>query len=266
MSVVTGEYVLLLDADDILLPWALETVARAALDHGGPTLIMSRWQPFQREEELPTECVGTRARAWPDFLSSVHEHVPVTTATAVRRDTLRRFGGFHEAHFGSEDLDLWLRLGTSPGFVYLDGTPIYGYRQHASSTTHQAERLAPGVHFLCSRERHGAYPGEKERADDRRHLIGRNVLYAANRCMKLGAYRRAYGLLVDGMGFMVGHGLGREEASLAMSPIRRRLRHDPAATLVRRMKRRVSAHSGTERRPRSDRSVSGPPDGVDGRP
>lgn len=223
LPLVTGEYVVLLDADDVLLPWALEVWAREIVRHGRPVLAMSRWRQFATADELPVEPGETRARAWPDLLAAMGEPLPITTATAIRADALRRAGGFLSARFGSEDIDLWLRIGLDGGFVYLDGAPLYGYRQHAGSTTHTVARLIPGIDHLVRRERAGAYPGGRARARQRRRLIARNVLFAVGRCWQLGAYGAGYRLWLRSLPYTVGAGLGGEARRIALRPLRARV-------------------------------------------
>ncbi len=224
LAEVRGEYVLLLDADDVLLPWAVEVLTATITEHDRPTIVMSRWRAFREMTELPVLQGRAVTRRWPDFLAATNEPMQITTATAVRTDAVRGVGGFYEAHFGSEDMDLWLRLGAAPGFVYLDEAPIYGYRLHPTSTTHTASRLVPGIRFLMNRERRGVYPGGAARAQQRRHLIGRNVVFATARCRKIGAYGAAYALLASGVPWMVRYGLADDLWRLASKPLRLALR------------------------------------------
>lgn len=181
-----GEYLVLLDSDDVLLPWALEEIAAAIVRHGRPALLMSSWFKFENEGDLPRLRSPVRSTAWPDLLRSLEGRRQITMASVVRSDVYQRIGGFSVGSPSSEDIDLWLRLGTEPGFVYLDGGPLYGYRQRPGSMTRSAARLERGIKKLVSNELRGVYPGGSERAPERRTLLTRNVVWGVRRCWELG--------------------------------------------------------------------------------
>lgn len=185
-AAASGEYLVMLDADDILLPWALETVASHVVEHARPTVVMSRWRKFTDAGSLPQSPSEVKARSWPDLLASSAVRKPLTMASAVRADAFRRVSGFVPGAHSSEDIDLWLRLGTAPGFLYLDGGPLYGYRQRAGSTTQTARRLEHGIGRLVDEERRGRYPGGARRARERRRILTRNVVWGVKRCWSLG--------------------------------------------------------------------------------
>jgi GT2 family glycosyltransferase len=105
LSLVSGEYVALLDHDDMLAPFALFEVAKAINEHPDTELIYSdrdiisynekRLYPFFKPD-------------WsPDYLLTQNYLCHVTVFT---REIVNRVGGFRDGYNGSQDYDLFLRM------------------------------------------------------------------------------------------------------------------------------------------------------------
>lgn len=101
---------------------------------------------------FPTAAIGAgmhRWAAWHNALLS-HEDMrrellidsPLAHGTAViRRSLLEAQGGWHE-HGWAEDLDLWVRLFTAGARFAKLRESLYGWRQHAGSSTRTDERYS----------------------------------------------------------------------------------------------------------------------------
>lgn len=191
-------YLVFLDDDDRLLPWALATYEDAIGEHGRPAVVMSAPFRFAEDDEL-REVVREPVSwaSWPDFLASASARKPVTICAAIRRDAVERAGGFVEHVVGSEDMDLFLRLGTAPGYVYVDAPHVYAYRQAGDSMTRDARRLHGGVRHLLAADRRGAYGWD--RRTELSVVLARNVMFAASRLFAAGAPSGAVDLLARGM-------------------------------------------------------------------
>ena len=106
-----GDWVALLDHDDLWLPRKLERQLEIAREHPGAELLFcnfSRWngereldRHFTREDRLPSGAV----------LEKLARHCLFGALTVlVRRDALSRAGGFDTRFLRCGDWDLWLRL------------------------------------------------------------------------------------------------------------------------------------------------------------
>lgn len=169
----TGEYVVFLDSDDLWFPWTLATYQQAIGMYGGPTVVMGSQAPFQRPEELyRVRREPLRAHAFADYLASAEApFVRTACVIAVRTETLRRVGGFTAKRINSEDHDLLYRLGTEPGFVWMEAPLVMGYRKHEDSSSRQLERSYEGQCYLLEQERQGRYPGGAARRRERLTLL-----------------------------------------------------------------------------------------------
>lgn len=66
-----------------------------------------------------------------------------------------------------EDLDLWYRLGTTPGFIRIEAPPVYAYRLHGGSVHHTHRVIYDGMKRVIATELRGGYPGGAERRRER---------------------------------------------------------------------------------------------------
>jgi cellulose synthase/poly-beta-1,6-N-acetylglucosamine synthase-like glycosyltransferase len=169
----TGQYVVFLDSDDVWFPWTLATYHQAIEMYGRPSVVMGNPASFQRPEELSRVHRETlRAHAFSDYLASAEEpFVRTACAIAVRTEVLRRVGGFTAKRINSEDHDLLYRLGTDPGFVWMEAPLVMGYRQHEASSSKELERSYEGQCYLLEQERLGRYPGGTARQRERLTLL-----------------------------------------------------------------------------------------------
>ena len=200
----SGSYLVFLDSDDTLPPWALAVLRQVALECDGPALILGRPQSFRSDLELERlrfdDLVVDR---WDDYLDSADSRPSVFIAGAVRADAFDASGGFSESNVAALDHDCWLRLGTAAGFAYVHAPAIYGYRDVASSNSKQTGALYRGLRLILERERLGEYPGGQRRAAQRHLVIARILRAAIRRCLANGGYRHAYTLYLLGLGYLL---------------------------------------------------------------
>jgi glycosyltransferase involved in cell wall biosynthesis len=196
----TGEYVVYLDSDDLLFPWSL-AVLRDLIDrHDRPALLLGKARRFEVEGEL-ADAVDEPPRydVWADFLEATQKVYGFTVSGAIRRDVLLAHGGFAESRaIATEDLDFWLRIGTAPGFVYIDAPALYAYRQHTATLSRAPAKLYRGMRHLYDQERRGAFPGGEARQRERHVLLGRILHFLLKRLLREGSLLLALDLYLRG--------------------------------------------------------------------
>ncbi|WP_225413871.1 glycosyltransferase family 2 protein [Stigmatella hybrida] len=206
MQHATGTYAVFLDSDDLWFPWTLGTYLQAIDMYGGPSVVMGTVASFAREEELaPVTQEPFRAWAFTDYLASAPEpFIRTACVIAVRLEALKRVGGFTARRIASEDHDLLFRLGTEPGFVWVQAPLVVGYRQHDASSSKSLEQSHQGLCFQLEQEQGGHYPGGAGRRRDRLTFILRGVRHVTRWLTEHGRpdlavdlYRRSLGVHLE---------------------------------------------------------------------
>jgi glycosyltransferase involved in cell wall biosynthesis len=138
-----AEMVLFLDADDALLPNALELLSGALCANPDAVLAAGAaelWTPDAAVKTRPDMALGwpREKTFWYDLLSGNCIRTP--GCALIRRPALIAAGSWDMdiRLQGSEDWNLWLRLAEQGTFARVT-TPVLKYRQHAGSysTSHQ---------------------------------------------------------------------------------------------------------------------------------
>lgn len=133
LALASGEYIALLDHDDVLAPEALYEVVSLLNQHPQADLIYSdedklndqgqRVQPFFKPDWCPDS-----------FLSRMYTcHLGV-----YRRSLVNAIGGFRTGFEGSQDYDLVLRLTEQTQQIFHIPKVLYHWRNHASSAASSA--------------------------------------------------------------------------------------------------------------------------------
>lgn len=134
------------DADDLSHRERFAAQAGWLTSHRGTDVVGSRVRLF------PAGGFGTGMKRWASWHNSLLTHdemrneslidSPLAHGTAlVRRATLEAAGGWHERGW-AEDLDLWLRLFERGARFAKIPRALYGWRQHARSSTRNDGRYA----------------------------------------------------------------------------------------------------------------------------
>lgn len=132
----SGEYVALLDADDLWLPDRLGTVLELLeADHavGFATTDVFLLRGSERSTQTYYRDLLARPFAHDDQLHRILEYNFIFGMTVVRAELFQKHGTFEETLRGTEDWDLWIRFlsaGERAGFI---DRPLGYYRLHPTS-------------------------------------------------------------------------------------------------------------------------------------
>jgi glycosyltransferase involved in cell wall biosynthesis len=224
-----GDYVAFLDSDDVWFPWTLAVHRSVIEKHGTPTIIEGTHVEFSTEDGPPAlaEILPVEYPA-PDYLASPRGGL-WPSGVAIRTEALRAVGGFPTHAFNAEDSDLWLRLGTRPGFVHVSAPPAFAYRRHAESAVGSLRKTCDGTIWMIGRERDGVYPGGASRRLDRLRILTIHTRPLSVSCARRGLMREAFDIYRRTLGWnlrlcrfrylivlpclALWHGLGAAEAA-----------------------------------------------------
>jgi glycosyltransferase involved in cell wall biosynthesis len=131
LSRATGDLVGWLNADDLLLPGALEAVRAACLAHGGPPdVVVGGWRVIASDAAILREKQAKRLDH--SRLLRCGTYV-FSGAVLVRREFLADLGGFRVDLHYTMDLDLMLRLASAAVQQVLLAAPLAAIRVHQTS-------------------------------------------------------------------------------------------------------------------------------------
>jgi len=146
LAAATGDYVVLLSADDALVPGALARAARFLDDT--PSVGMVYGHPvFFAAEPLPRprRGHGTRhVRSGADWIARrcrAGTNCIASPEVMMRRRTLDEVGGFDPELPITGDLELWLRIAARADVGYLAGVDQAYYRRHPASMYRSGHRV-----------------------------------------------------------------------------------------------------------------------------
>jgi Glycosyl transferase family 2 len=199
-----GEFVAILDADDVYLPDRLEALAELA--SARPDLDLLTTDAYL---EVDGRTVRTcYSDDWSfdvdDQRAAILERNFVFGLAAVRRSRLLAIGGFDETLRYATDWDCWIRLILTGSAAGLVAEPLARYRLHGTSLSADRAALFRGrVAVLTKTADHPALSTD-ERAAVRRNLRAQRGLarlteaHEALRDSRPGARRLALGVVTEG--------------------------------------------------------------------
>lgn len=137
LSHATGTYVLLLSADDLLAPGALQRACAVLEARPAVGLVYGFAPSF---ESTPPAVPSGRARwcvwsgrTWLTALLRRSKNPVATPSAVVRREALTTIGGYDPRLPHAADLLLWLQLGAAWDVAYVEGATQAFYRQHPAN-------------------------------------------------------------------------------------------------------------------------------------
>jgi glycosyltransferase involved in cell wall biosynthesis len=138
----SGDYIIFLDADDRLVPDALETGLRHLLDYPERAFVSGHARFIAADgSPMPTEqrpCVERD-----HYISLLHENYIWTPGTVMfRRTAIEAAGSFNDSLTmkGSEDYDLYMRIARDAP-VHCHDRVVVEYRQHGSSLSRNSATM-----------------------------------------------------------------------------------------------------------------------------
>jgi glycosyltransferase involved in cell wall biosynthesis len=198
-SVAAGDYLVFLDGDDLLSPWALSTY-EALISASQAPILLSRlffFEGTQRPEpgETPEEVTFVE---YENLIQKDRMHRASASAMVVNRTTFQQAGGWTEGLFHLDDLDMMMKLGVSGRCVQILSPPTTCYRVHQGNTVHQVPPFIPAMLTLIKKEKSGEYPGGAHFRFERSAFLGGPIFFWIKKCLRARLYAGARTLFMKG--------------------------------------------------------------------
>jgi glycosyltransferase involved in cell wall biosynthesis len=200
-----GEYLVFLDGDDLLMPWALDVYERI-IGARDAKIIQAQctWfngkVPQLREEDLPRNIDFV---AYDHLLAKDRPFGYSASTLIVDRQTLQHAGGWTPGIFHLDLIDLALKLGSSGRTVLICSPPTVFYRVHQANSIHAVPPFLQMAHTLMKKERAEEYPGGRKQRFERCAQLGGTAAFWVKRAFNAGLFKDALVLAVSALPMII---------------------------------------------------------------
>jgi glycosyltransferase involved in cell wall biosynthesis len=199
-AAATGNYLVFLDGDDLLIPWTLDVYDRIITASGakiicGQTLWFSGEAPKASELQAPRHI---KFVSYPNFLSKDRPVGFSASSFVVERGEFERVGGWTPGIFQMDLQDIALKLGCSgPLALIIEPCTVF-YRTHSANSINNVPPFLKMVRLLVARDKEGKYPGGQQFAFKRRAWCGGFIFFWVKRAWRAGLRKDALTLGAGG--------------------------------------------------------------------
>ena len=182
-AVAQGEYLVILDSDDFLFPFALETFDRVIRNFNSPPVITGKTRYFRDGQTIPAEEYLPRpveVLKYRDYLSK--SKTLSTNSIIMRKSVFDAIGGYRNSTpktWTNDDMYLLLMAGLYSPCIVIQKPATSAYRIHGANTIGNVKSISDGLLALARLERQGKFPGGAERRWDRYAILGGRSLWWA---------------------------------------------------------------------------------------
>ncbi len=170
-----GEFLVFLDSDDAMLPWAMGTFAAALAEYPAcDVLLLPVRTPDEPGDETTLKRADRSCMAYARYVDAARDGVMFATGhCTIRKKRYLEAGGLTETVRVCEDLDLGFRL-SEDAVVLVDAPVCVARYQVEGRVTANVTAWREGMLYLEAQERSGQYPGGDQSRHKRSWLMMRS--------------------------------------------------------------------------------------------
>ena len=195
-----GDYLVFLDGDDLLLPWALEMYSRILSHQRVPVVISSLlWfdgvPPEIHSQDFPAEI---KFVSYETILRKDRPHRPSASAIVVHRKSFQEVQGWTNDMFPMEDFDILVKLSSLGRAVQILSPPATAYRVHANNSIHNVAPFIRELQRVIRKVKLREYPCARSHPLQSCAFIGGPTLFWTKRAFQHGFYLPGLRLVLSG--------------------------------------------------------------------
>jgi glycosyltransferase involved in cell wall biosynthesis len=204
-GLATGHYLVFLDGDDALMPWALQAYERI-IQERDPKILLAQVVWFSGEIVPEPEENGLDSIDFVEYDALMRKDRTAglfASAFVVNRRTFEAVGAWTPGIFHLDVQDVFTKLGYSGPAVIICSPATVFYRIHENNSVHKVLPFLKMQHRLMAKERRGEYPGGRKSLFERRAWLGGQVVFCMKGALRAGFYMEAAKLLTSGWSMIV---------------------------------------------------------------
>lgn len=197
----SGDYLVFLDSDDILLPEALSIYQKLIKAHNDPPLVFTKGHGFKDNKRLTELIEADKKDVYYKTIKNYYcKTEPLWIATSFlifKRSFWNQKICFKKNTV--DDLDFILRIGNLGPCIIVKSPATVAYRSHQGNSIHDIVINLIRLKNMLTLEQQGEYPGGKKRKLDRMAILGGHIFEWSIRGIKKGHYKDSLQLLLKGV-------------------------------------------------------------------